>query len=395
MIPGIVILLATLQAPSTDTLSLAAALERARTVRQSVQIAGARIGQARAELRFAGAIPNPLGRYEYSEDPPTRHARIEQSFDWLLSRSAGRSAARWQLRAAGFDSLQAMADLAEEVRLAYFGAVASRATADLAVRQARLADSLVIIARRRFAAGDIAQLELDRTALEAARARLAVSLARENRAAADAELRRALAWPEQAEPPTLTGALDEELDQAPDTTDLPAGPLLRAAEADSAAAMARVALARRAWIPLPTVEAGTDWADPTQPGKTLAAVAFSFPLPLFHQGGADIARARAQAAESAGLLQELRLALSAQARSARARLLESARRARLARDSLGPAASDLRARSVRAYDAGQTGILPVLDALQTEHDTGAQVIEALLAYQEALAAWNRLVGLDR
>ena len=134
---------------------------------------------------------------------------------------------------------------------------------------------------------------------------------------------------------------------------------------------------------------------PAQPGRTLAAIALSFPIPLFHQGGADVARARAEAAESAARLQELRLALAADARTGRARLVESARRARLARDSLGPAARDLRARAVRAYGAGQTGILPVLDALQTEHDTLTQVLEALLAYQEALAGWNRLVGLDR
>ena len=81
-----------------------------------------------------------------------------------------------------------------------------------------------------------------------------------------------------------------------------------------------------------------------------------------------------------------------QVRQARIHLEESAARARDDRDALAPAAAALRARAVRAYQAGETGILPVLDALRTERDVLLTTLQDQLTYQEALADWYALAG---
>jgi hypothetical protein len=52
----------------------------------------------------------------------------------------------------------------------------------------------------------------------------------------------------------------------------------------------------------------------------------------------------------------------------------------------------LRARALRAYQAGETGVLPVLDALRGERDVSLAALQDQLAYQEALADWNALTG---
>jgi hypothetical protein len=50
---------------------------------------------------------------------------------------------------------------------------------------------------------------------------------------------------------------------------------------------------------------------------------------------------------------------------------------------------------VRAYQAGETGILPVLDALRSEREATLQDLRDLLAFQTALADWKTLTGYRR
>jgi len=89
---------------------------------------------------------------------------------------------------------------------------------------------------------------------------------------------------------------------------------------------------------------------------------------------------------------ETRLESARALREARVRLVESSGRARFARDSLLPQAALLRGRAVRAYQAGETGILPVLDALRSEREVVLGAVQDQLAYQEALADWYALLG---
>jgi cobalt-zinc-cadmium efflux system outer membrane protein len=161
------------------------------------------------------------------------------------------------------------------------------------------------------------------------------------------------------------------------------------ADSEAASALARSASLSR--LPVPSVQGGVEWGDPGQPGA-LAVIGLAIPIPLWQQGGGPLAEARARAVRSGALAREARLDLLRDLGQARIRLEETAARARLARDSLVPAAAVLRGRALRAYQAGETGILAVLDALRGEREVVLGAVADQLSYQEALADWYAVVG---
>ena len=385
-------LLAVLQAATADTLTLADALRLAWERRGVLVIAGANVAVARAEQRQAGAVPNPVARLGYSDDPPRRHATAEQSLEWLLTRGPARSASRQRVAAARADSSQRAADLGAEVRGAFYRTVAARQALTLAQAQQALKDSLVAIADHRLAAGDISRIERDQAALEAGRTRLELSTARELLATTRMELRRTIGLLPEESLPEPVGRLDLGLGEVVMDTVSGTPPVLAAALADSAAAALRVSVASRARVPLPALEAGADWDDPGGNRGALLVLGASLPLPLWQHGGAELAVARAEAARAAATSREVRSAIRASRSATRTRVDEAALRAVALRDTLVPAARALRASATRAWTAGETGILPVLDAFRSERALELGLIEALVAWRDAVTEWGRLTG---
>jgi cobalt-zinc-cadmium efflux system outer membrane protein len=136
-----------------------------------------------------------------------------------------------------------------------------------------------------------------------------------------------------------------------------------------------------------------EWEDPSDPNAGgLAVFGLALPLPLWHHGAGTAAEARARSSEATARVREARLNASQRIAAARIHLEESGMRGRFARDTLLPAARSLRTRAVRAYQAGETGILPVLDAIRSERDAALASVQDLLAYQTALADWEALRG---
>jgi outer membrane protein, heavy metal efflux system len=378
-----------LQSPG-DSISLDQALDRARHARGSVTAAAAGVAEARAALRTAGAIPNPTVSYSRTESTPRNHLLVDQSLDWLLRRGSDRSAARAGVDRALADSSLTVAGLLRDVRAAFYRARASRLAESLVRAQAALADSVARLAGARLRAGDISLLEQEQAAQEAARARQTAATAREAARVDEAELARAIAW--EGVPPIPTGALDAGVDQLPDSAiDVETLPAVRTAAADSAVAVAQARAAARGRVPLPTVQSGAEWGDESQPG-TLGVIGIAVPFPLWNLGGGTASAARARAARASALAREARFDAVRQIRQARIHLEETAARARFDRDSIVPGAALLRGRALRAYQAGETGIFPVLDALRGERDASLAAVQDQLAYQEALADWYALAG---
>jgi cobalt-zinc-cadmium efflux system outer membrane protein len=338
----------------------------------------------------AGTISNPTVSYSHSESTPRNHLLVDQPLDWLLRRGSNRSAGEAGVERALADSSLALAGLLRDVRSAFYRARASRVAEALVRAQAALADSVARLAAARLRAGDISLLEQEQAAQEAARARQTAAAAREAARVGEAELARAIAW--EGAPPIPAGALDADVDQLPDTAiDLATLPTVRTAAADSAAAAAQSRSADRARIPLPTVQAGAEWGDESQPG-TLGVIGIAVPFPLWNIGGGAAAEAAARADRASALAREARLDVVRQLRLARIHLEETAARARFDRDSIVPGAAVLRGRALRAYQAGETGIFPVLDALRGERDASLAAIQDELAFQESLADWYALAG---
>src|SRR5207342_921791 len=162
----------------------------------------------------------------------------------------------------------------------------------------------------------------EQAAQEAARARQASSSAREAARLAESDLALALGW--EGAPPRAVGPLDQALDQLPDTAlDVRAVPTVQSALADSALAAAHLRSAGKARVPMPSLQAGADWGDPTQEGA-LSVVGVAVPLPIWNRGGGTVGEARARAEQAAALAQEARLETVRSVRDARIRLEEAA-----------------------------------------------------------------------
>jgi cobalt-zinc-cadmium efflux system outer membrane protein len=383
-------LLLALQLPvPRDSISLADALALARAGRVESSLAAALVAAAHGAFGTSSAIPNPTVSYTHSVAVPTNHLLVDQPLDWLLRRSSDRAAARAGITRARVDSATTMLSLDAEVRHSYWRARAAGLSHALVVAQAEVADSVARIAAARLRAGDISLLEQEQAAVESARAHQAASAARELARVAAADLARALGLDSS---PAPADPLDSGLDQPPaGSVDLATIPALRASVADSAAAAARARSATRARLPFPVVQGGAEWGDPSQRG-TLALVGLAIPLPLWHQGGGAVEESRALATRAAGLAREARLDAQRDLNQARIRLEETAARARVARDALIPAAARLRGRALHAYQAGETGLLAVLDALRSERGAVLGALQDELAYQEAVTDWYALTG---
>ncbi len=385
-----------LQAPPPDTLTLAEALSRARTSRGQVVAASARVAAARAAYRVAGAVPNPTVTYSHSESFPRHHLLVDQPLDWLLRRGRDRESARYGIGSALADSSKTMADQEREVRVAFYTARAAQAAETLTIAQSALADSVARIGAARLRAGDISMLEAEQGQAEAARVRQSLSSAREGSRVATGDLAAAVGA-DPARPPAPVGALDAGLDHPPArAAAIEEVPAVRAAIADSGVAAALARSTSVANIPLPTLQAGAEWEDPSTPNAgALAIVGVAIPLPLWQHGAGAVAQARARALAAAAGVREARIEAARRLEAARVRLEESGLRARFARDTLLPAARALRSRALRAYQAGETGVLPVLDALRSERDAALAGTQDMLAYQTALADWLALSGAGR
>lgn len=380
------------QGPPPIALTLSAAIRHGVAARGRVGEARAGLAEARAGRRFAGQVPNPTLSFEYTGDYPRQHVLFDQPLAWLVTRSLDRAAAAAAIRRAQADSVIAVSRVAQEVRAAYYGALAAREAMRLVGEQVGAADSLARLARRRLEAGDISRFEYEQTAQEARRGQQLLSAAREEAGAASAEFIRALGWMDPS-PPVAEGALDQDLDMAlaadysPDSL-----PMIVSAVADSAAFALAYRSSQRARFPIPSITAGADWDDPDRPAQHLGVIGFSLPLPIWHTGGAEAGLARARAERATAVARETRAEGIRAMAETRARLEESARRARFARDSLVPAARALREQALAAYRAGETSVLAVLDAFRSEREVVLTQIQDFTAFQAALSAWRALFG---
>lgn len=388
---AVLILLAQSGAGS-DSLSLSAALARARTHRPVVAEAAALVAEARGATRAAGTIGNPVLSFSWTGDAPQRHATVDQPLDWLVRHGAERAAGLAGEARAAADSTALMADLSRDVRVAFYDAVAGRESLRLTREGAALADSLARAADARLRAGDISQLERDQVAQEAARARYAVSQALEEARVAEAAFARAIGASD-AEAAVPAGSLDDGLGSfGADTVPLDGLPSVRAATADSTASAELARSARLAQLPVPDIQGGAEWGTPGEAQGTTSVIGLSVPLPLWNHGGGAAAAARARAAGDAAAAGEARLEAARAVRERDVRLQETAARARFDRDSLFPAARQLRERALTAYRSGETSVLPVFDAMRGERDAALTLVRDLVAFQDALAERNALLG---
>lgn len=390
---SILLLVAVLPHQQRDTITLERALEAAQRTRPQLGVIRSVTAEARARVGVAGVVPNPVLQYKHSETSPTSEANLEQRLDWIFARWPERSAAKAGLRGAEADSVRLAAELGREVRIAFYQAIAASSTRSLATGNASSADSLTILAARRVETGDISVIEREQFEVEAGRLRQLLSRAAEAQELARAALARATGSPGIAAA-ILSGTLDDGLDTPwparPVADELP---LLRRAFADSAAehSLYRAATIHR--FPIPSLILGRKWDDGSPfAGSANAVLGFAVPVPLWNIGSAQAGVARARAQRAAAFAGEARLEMQRLLDEGESRLINARARAIYARDTLLPRARRLRDGAIRLYRAGQTGVIPVFDALRAEREIALGYIQDLLAWQVARSDWLVLLG---
>ncbi|MBZ4407607.1 TolC family protein [Myxococcus sp. XM-1-1-1] len=270
------------------------------------------------------------------------------------------------------------------------------ARATLARESLELTRQMEAATVRRFAAGDVSELDRNAAALERARAEARAAQAVAEVVAARAELNRRLGRSMDAAlrvslVDTATQPLPSSLEGEP--------PSLVAARAEVAAAGSEVDLLRRERIPSPTVSLGYERERrPESHGafsdvhtEHLLIARLSVPLPLWDRNQPELAQARARrkVRESEQVASERDV--SAEQAVARA-TFDAARSAHESLMSVRPSVDRNLELVRRAYEAGELGLDALFLARDRAFAAAAEGVDAAAALVRARVALLRSVG---
>ena len=354
---------------------------------------------ARAERSAAGALANPtlsIGRSTPSGGERTvfdansqQQATVELPVPVFGQRGARVRAADLQVERA---QSQLRLTLAETRRLAglafvrLLGAQESHAARRAAAAAVERIRGLVA---GREASGMASRYDVARADAEAALAALGVQRAAtevNEQAAALAALVDAPGWR-----PRASGTLAEVRAELGDTpADLAANPALRVARDETAAAEAKIDLARRERFPVPALQLGRTWTSGPFGAANFVGLTSEIPILDTRRAGVD----RALAEHGAARERERVVAATLTAELAKQREALELRRealARFERDVFERQSSFLEM-AESAYRLGRGSLFELLDARRTQIEASVARIELLTALVEAQLELRGLAG---
>jgi len=353
----------------TSSLTEAQALAQLTPENPRVRAITAPIDVARADVLAAGRWPNPRGTYNReSVAGVTEHiTTVAQVFPITGRRPLEVSAATAMVDATSGRAGDQLRRLRTDLRLAFAELVAAQdRERELAATRDRLQELAGVLSKRE-AAGDAAgfdRLRAEREVLEADVERAGAAV---DRARAQALLAGFLM---PAGSPAITAvagnvpramlpAVDELMARAEETR----GEISALRREIDAAAFAERAAGRRA-IPEPEVVAGTKSSN-VGSGDIGGVVAVHVAIPLFDRGRPEQALARARRSQAEVQLDALRAILRSQIAAWRNVVLERRDAADRYRAAALKTAMELERIAQVSYDAGERGILELLDAFRS------------------------------
>jgi cobalt-zinc-cadmium efflux system outer membrane protein len=335
----------------------------------------------------AGERPNPEFTYTAARDTPHQIFSFSVPFETASKRGRRIAVSQASVAVAEADVARDAADLRAEVRRVFFELMAADRRVAVAGELAALARRAREAANTRFQSGAAPQLDVVQADLALARTDILDARTRGERRATEAEL-------------------DGLLGLSPDTPLVPVGDLfvddtsapttgssvdLTAARRRVSAAQAAVDVARSLQYPDPTISAGLSYDAP--PDFTYGWEAgLTLTVPLFTHHRAGVLRAEQMAAQTVATQSAAEADVSVRTKAAQLRVaaLRDAR-LRTTRDIL-PSAETVARMAQESYEAGQTGMVGLLQSLQTVGETRLEAVEVALAFQLALADLERATG---
>lgn len=376
-------------------LSLQQTLHRVAERGPQVAFADATLRSAEAGVGVARQLPNPTLSIEAENIGGTGAYSGGQLRETTTSLAlplelGGKRAAR--VRAA--EAERTTASLGAEVTRAdavlqateiFIEAVAAERRLVLTRERLRLAETGVRAARARVRAGKASPIDEQRAEVVRLNAEVAQGQAQRSVDLARATLARWTGTPGAVPRAEWFETVEGDASRMSGTP-----PALALAEAEVAAADARLSVARRARIPDLTLSAGVRRFAAVDDRATVVGIAL--PFPVFNSGRAGVAKARAdldasEARQRAMVLDYERAAATAQSE------LDNARAA--AQTAGGPAlaAAQEAARIARlGYEAGKFSQLDLLEAERVLAETREGAVQALATFHLARARLIRLQG---
>jgi cobalt-zinc-cadmium efflux system outer membrane protein len=358
-------------------------------------LAAARLGreEARARGDVARQRPNPELALEEAKDFPRDTATLSVPIERGGKRQRRIQLAEAQARSGEAELARLTATARNQLRRAYFALSAAQRRAAETAELQRLAESARDAARARFEAGDVPRLDALQAELAAAQTANEADKARGLLAGARADLNALLRRPLDS-PVAVSAGLDAGAVPPPDAAvrlALASSTELAVLDLGLAAQQAQVEVARAETYRDLTAGAGVTHHSPPDFDWGWRA-SLTIPLPLFNRGRAQVRLEQATLAR----LQAERDAAAARVRGevfSAAAAADTQRRAFLRyRDEILPRAAEVERMAEDSYRSGQTGLVALLQSLQSVHDLRLQAVQAGTDYQNALADLERAIG---
>ncbi len=367
--------------------------------RSNLQINAVRRRRAVAAsgIIIAGQRPNPDFISAYTRSAPRLNVSVSQPIELGGKRARRLDVARGEVRLAELDEATALRTLRRDVRVAYFNLALARDAFGLGRQAVAQAQRLVEIAQARFEAGDIAQFEVLQAQLAAARATNDQSRLENAERVARAGINQ-----------LLNRAPDAPLDLQESLFIKPSAPVavseliarsltqnveLQVAEQQLLNEQGRLRLARATRIPDLVLEPGIESFDPSLPNNYAFKMQVTVPLLIFNRRRGDITRSSALIEQLIAERDAARQRIASEIGQAMLRLDAARQQVGFYETKLLPDAERVRALTEEAYRAGQTGILPVVDAQRSTREVRQGYLQALFDYQSALAEVEGTAGV--
>jgi len=364
--------------------------------KQNLDLAAARRQRAvaLAGIQIARQRPNPTANFTALRDEPHEGLFFDQPVEIGGQRGRRIDVARQE----GAQTEVEIATLARHVRRstreAYYAAAYARAESDRLGRVVDLARRLDQIAKDRFNAGDVAQLEVTQTALELSRAEADLEVAKQREIVSLSELNALLNEPATKpwdlsgtlENDTSTARLEELLSRA-----YQSNPDLQRLGGEKKIETSRRSLLKAERVPDLVLDAGVDFNSPHD-FRYGPRSQISIGLPLFSRNQGEIAQSVANERVLDAETAATERSVSAHVEAAYYDLEAQRTQVRLYHDRLLPVARHLESMAEESYRAGKTSILTAIQAQQDVQSVESSYLQSLEQLQDLYAGLEETVG---
>jgi cobalt-zinc-cadmium efflux system outer membrane protein len=381
------------QVAPVGSLTMRAAIERAMAANPTIGAARLRGPINLANLAVARERLNPEGSIELEKETPKEAYGIAVPFELGGKRARRIEVAQATIRAGDAELAATIAQVRNDVRRAYFGQMVAEQRLMILREQRDISIRTRDTAQARLDAGDVPRLEVMQAQLALAAVENEATAGEGTAAAARAGLNALLAQPLDT-PTVLSTTIDEA---APPGTEAAlmlaqtASTELISLDRQIEAQRARIQLAQALRVPdlTPTFTL-THRAEPEFTYGWRAGAAVTLPLFTTHRAGVFVEQTTLDQLMAQRQATLLRIQGEVTAASQRAQ----AQRELFVRyrDQIIPQAQQVEQLAQDAYQLGQTGIGPLLLALQATRDVRLRSLDAIDQFQTALADLERAIG---